>query len=440
MFMLKEEGILELHAKVTSLEDELRRIQKSRKLWRRGTLLVAALCASVGLFAQTPQGPLTLQSLAQRVSDLEKRVTNDEASGTNIPQTADTGTTPGKPAAGSTENNTIEQRVTQLETSLTQVQSQVTSLEAGLGTTKGTPVISTVIAPFKVVDQAGHVVMTVGKSTGQNFNALDLYNPGGLPVTSLYAGAGFARIELSDSNDASVAMGILPGEHASLSVKERSAHATLSTNGGIKTMGLYLGSKEGADDVALDLEGGVGNLFLLSGQQRVGSFSVTKDGNGAQLQVDGSTGTAIIGAPSSKSFGLRLYPSGGTASPNAGIIEDGKDSVSIGVGQNGKWLASIEKKAGTGIIGVLDGAGQKYLSAITNYEGGGGALQISNSSGQIVSLVDANPTNNQGRAVFTDAGGEPMVKIGAAGSHGDVLLGGNGKGLDLWTHMLTGLP
>ena len=82
----------------------------------------------------------------------------------------------------------------------------------------------------------------------------------------------------------------------------------------------------------------------------------------------------------------------------------------------------------------------KFISSLTSYEAGGGALQIANSSGQIVSLVDANPTNNQGRAVFTDAGGQPMAKIGAADSHGDVLLGGNGKGLDLWTHMLTGLP
>ena len=53
--------------------------------------------------------------------------------------------------------------------------------------------------------------------------------------------------------------------------------------------------------------------------------------------------------------------------------------------------------------------------------------------------MDANPANNEGRAVFTNAGGQPLAKIGAAGEHGDVLLGGPNKAVAVWEMALTGM-
>ena len=82
---------------------------------------------------------------------------------------------------------------------------------------------------------------------------------------------------------------------------------------------------------------------------------------------------------------------------------------------------------------------QKYLSNLTTHGNSGGDLELANASGQIVAFMDSNPNNNEGRAVFTSAGGEPLAKIGAAGPHGDVLLSGPNKTVPVWEMALTGM-
>lgn len=134
------------------------------------------------------------------------------------------------------------------------------------------------------------------------------------------------------------------------------------------------------------------------------------------LKVAGLNGNYVqIGTNAAGFSGVRVYAS--DSAKNA--------TVAMGV-----------RPDGSGGVGVAGKNG--FIAQMTDNKSGGGELQLSNSSGQIVSVIGANPANNEGHAVFTDAGGAPLVKIGAAGTHGDVLLGGPDKALAVWEMTLTG--
>jgi hypothetical protein len=315
MDMQENENIVDLRTRLAGLEAELLRLEKRRKAWRWSVFAMAVIGISISLMAQSAQGPVTLQSLAKRVTDLENRVTADEASGTNIPQTADNGSSPSTGKSSSSSSG-----------ELAALQKRVSTLESSVDYLVQTRSPDTLLAPFKVLGKDGKPVLTV-----------------------------------------------------------------------------------------------------------------TEEDGGGALRLFGAGGTsALIGSPHGQ-FGIRLYPANASR-PAAAMIIDPQGIPTIGVASNGKWRATMQIVSDQGHIGVKGSQSDAYLAALTSYPGGGGALQIALPSAQVVSLVDANPANNEGRAVFTNTGGQPLAKIGAAGSHGDVLIGGNGKAFELWGRMVAGLP
>lgn len=152
---------------------------------------------------------------------------------------------------------------------------------------------------------------------------------------------------------------------------------------------------------------------------------------------DAATGSAFIGAVPGKYFGVRLYEPG-TNTPTVAISENPQGGF-VAVGRPGVEKLVMKADNTTARIGVLDDSGQKYLSNLTTHAGGGGDLEIANAAGQVVAFMDANPNNSEGRAVFTNAGGEPLAKIGVAGPHGEVLLSGTNKTVAVWEMALTGM-
>jgi hypothetical protein len=181
---------------------------------------------------------------------------------------------------------------------------------------------------------------------------------------------------------------------------------------------------------------GSGTLEMKGAGGKAFTVGITAQGN-AFARWDAATGTAYIGAPTGKDFGVRLYTAGGKSTAVA--LSETEHSAVVAVGLHGTEKLVMKTDNTVGRIGVLDDSGNKYLSDLTARASGGGDLEIANSSGQLVASMDANPANNEGRAVFTNAGGEPLAKIGAAGPHGEVLLAGPNKTVAVWEMALTGM-
>jgi hypothetical protein len=181
---------------------------------------------------------------------------------------------------------------------------------------------------------------------------------------------------------------------------------------------------------------GSGTLEMKGAGGKSFTVGITDQGD-AFGRWNAATGSAFIGAPPGKDFGVRLYAAGGTTATVA--MSENTQSAIVAVGLHGVPKLVMRADGTGGRIGVLDDAGQKYLSNLTTHGSTGGDLELANASGQIVAFVDANPANNEGRAVFTSAGGEPLAKIGAAGPHGEVLLNGPNKTVAVWEMALTGM-
>jgi hypothetical protein len=181
---------------------------------------------------------------------------------------------------------------------------------------------------------------------------------------------------------------------------------------------------------------GSGKLEMKGPGGKSFTVGITDQGN-AFGRWDAATGSAYIGAPSGKDFGVRLYAAGGNTTTVA-MSESGQSAI-VALGLHGTAKVVMRADSTAGRVGVLDDSGQKYLSNLTTHGNSGGDLELANASGQIVAFMDANPNNNAGRAVFANAGGEPLAKIGAAGPHGDVLLGGPNKSVAVWEMALTGM-
>jgi hypothetical protein len=181
---------------------------------------------------------------------------------------------------------------------------------------------------------------------------------------------------------------------------------------------------------------GSGKLEMKGAGGKSLTVGITDQGN-AFGRWDAATGSAYIGAPPGKDFGVRLYAAGGNTTAVA--MSESDHSAVVAVGLHGVEKLVMRTDNTVGRIGVLDNSGQKYLSNLTTHGSGGGDLEIANASGQVVAFMDANPADTEGRAVFTNAGGEPLAKIGAAGPHGDVLLGGPNKTVAVWEMALTGM-
>jgi hypothetical protein len=181
---------------------------------------------------------------------------------------------------------------------------------------------------------------------------------------------------------------------------------------------------------------GSGKLEMKGGSGKSFTVGITDKGD-AFGRWDAATGSAYIGAPPGKDFGVRLYAAGGNTATVA-MSESGQSAI-IALGLHGIPKLLMRSDSTSARIGVLDDSGTKYLSNLTTHGSGGGDLELANASGQVVAFMDANPNNSEGRAVFTNAGGEPLAKIGASGPHGDVLLFGPNKSVPVWEMALTGM-
>ena len=157
--------------------------------------------------------------------------------------------------------------------------------------------------------------------------------------------------------------------------------------------------------------------------ERQGLYHRHRQHGDPDVRLDASDGSAYIGSPTGKNSGVRLFEPG-TENTVGAITETvgGGAVVAVGIHGISKVETRVDNKGAR--VGILDNSGQKYVSNLTTHGNGGGDLELANPSGQVVAFMDANPVNNEGCAVFTSAGGEPLAKIGAAGDHGDVLLGG----------------
>jgi hypothetical protein len=471
------------------LRERLDRLEKELRLRNRhhhqrtaaAVALVLTICISV--LAQSSAGPITLQSLSKRIDTLEQRVVNDEASGANIPQPAGNSSTPasgnGSSNSAGQANQALAKRVSDLEQEVAELKAEPTQqrfvndelriahLEAAIAQLRSASSsgpastqngIATLKAPFQIVGTSGQPILKVTEGA-QGSGDLQLLK-GGTAYTTLnwVEAINAGDILMTDSTGNAVTLGFTQ-DGPMLLLNDHGDRAYIAHRRATNSLGLYLG-KGDSTAVSVDLEGGVGNVHLFNGNDQVGAFSTTK--NGAKLQMNGpgggksvvagisdedsdpfvrvnsAGGSGLIGAPSGNAFGFRIYGADGKTA-NAGMIEDAQGNSSITIARQGIPRVSMAVGTSSGIIGVLDKAGGKYASSLTSYDGDGGALKIANSSGQIVAMVDANPTNNQGRAVFTDTGGNPLAKIGAAGAHGDVLLGGPDKAIAVWEFMLTGM-
>ncbi len=486
--MLKDGDILELRAKVADLEAELRRIQKRRKHWRQGALAAAVLCVSAALWAQTPQGPLTLQSLAQRVSDLEKRVTNDEASGTNIPQTADTGTTPGKPPAGSTANSdaNLEQRVSSLETNVTdlidlkiqerfvndelklsqleksfvQLQSQISASGQGPGTpaAKGKPATSTATAPFQVVNSSGKVLLSVEDDVlGAS---LKLFNSSGKDVVALQSIQDTGLGTFTDSSGDNTAIIGLSSGHPLVEVGEGKQYVAVGRMPGEPTtgMGVHVVGSSGEDLISLENSESRGNLLIRKNKTIVGIFAANAGNEGATLStfgdgarnaleagIDNDTGEptlsilskkgaqAKVGANASGSMGVRLFASGLGKVPIVTLADQLNGSGAVLVTDGKTPLAGIGVDEGHGRVGVTDG--KSWLGAIKS-NGDGAEVYVANATGQEIAVMSADPSTKTGQVLVYDSGGTPLGKMSIQGNHGDVQLNSGDKQVDVWKFLL----
>jgi hypothetical protein len=305
----------------------------------------------------------------------------------------------------------------------------------------GKPVINVDAATGETVTgpDGGSIVIGPGKGSSHQ-TAVRAYPPG---AASPVAGMGW----LNQGGDMWVGGASGSGAMASMTYDGNMAHIgaflpgttvyavelTRSTaNGG--AVQIRNGSQVMVGNLTTTTNGATLTLQDSEGQSFESGIGGT-DGN-AFASVTSKKGVAFLGSPNGKDFGVRLYaPDGST--PTAGLVEDGGGNASMGIGK-GQYRVKLQSSDTVGTMGVLGNDGQTFVSALTNYAGGGGALQVANGSGQIVSLVDSNPTTTEGRAVFTDSGGQPLAKIGVAGSHGEVLLFGGSKAVAVWEFMLTG--
>src|SRR5580698_943028 len=140
---------------------------------------------------------------------------------------------------------------------------------------------------------------------------------------------------------------------------------------------------------------GSGTLEMKGAGGKSFTVGITDQGD-AFGRWNAATGSAFIGAPPGKDFGVRLYAAGGTTATVA--MSENTQSAIVAVGLHGVPKLVMRADGTGGRIGVLDDAGQKYLSNLTTHGSTGGDLELANASGQIVAFVDANPANNEGRA------------------------------------------
>lgn len=168
----------------------------------------------------------------------------------------------------------------------------------------------------------------------------------------------------------------------------------------------------------------------------------TKVGNRvtAPFQVVDSSGKTILDVEAGADTfrGLRVYSQNQSFAQIGTHAETGYANVSVHLpGHDDSRVVMGMYKDGRPVIGILNDSG--IATTEITEENGGGDVRFANSGGLVTALVGNNPKNDEGHANFYSAAGNPMAEIGAAGNHGDVLLGSaGGKEVWVWEMTLTG--
>ncbi len=153
------------------------------------------------------------------------------------------------------------------------------------------------------------------------------------------------------------------------------------------------------------------------------------DSNGVEiLDVEGGAGTFR---------GLRVYTkndsfaqlgtsdAAGYANIAVHLPGDQSPRIAMGILGSGRPVFAIRNSSGV------------LTSEVTEVNGGGQAA-FTNPAGLTVALIGDDPKNAEGHAQLMDPGGTIKVDLGPVGTHGDIVLYGNGKSIPVWAFMLLG--
>jgi BMFP domain-containing protein YqiC len=153
----------------------------------------------------------------------------------------------------------------------------------------------------------------------------------------------------------------------------------------------------------------------------------------APFQVVSTSGKVLMSVEDWKSGtagGMKVYaPNGGYVQVGPGVAGWSAVRVFSAPG-NLQVMMGLETATLPG-MSIMSTGGKDYVHI--SEAGDNGEVDLSNSSGQVVAIIGANPTNGEGHADFMDTAGVPLAVMGAAGDHGDVVLyGQGGKRIPVW--------
>jgi hypothetical protein len=177
------------------------------------------------------------------------------------------------------------------------------------------------------------------------------------------------------------------------------------------------------------------NAFPNSPSSKIGTKVV------APFFVTDSDGNIImvVDAPAKGTVsGLTIYnPDGSFVQVGPG--QSGFSGVRVYDGRVGAaaraFMGLLENSRPGFALAKADGS----LSTGISTSGENAEMDFYNSSGKVAAVIGANPENGEGHAIFKDAGGTTLARIGAAGTHGDVILEGDGNRIPVWEFTLVGV-
>jgi len=329
----------------------------------------------------------------------------------------------------------LELRVSHLEQALAQMQKQGNPQPSGK---QSEPPAETgtervVVAPFLVMNSEGHAIFQVEDSQGGKVSINDAEgNPVALLDTGklmLRTNKGYAGAAVDSSGNPFLT--VTAGGHAAIGVDPNTGAIGLRLSAKTVPNASNIGIWQ--QDVSLDLEGGVGNLHLFHGNDTVGLLSVNPGGKGAKLQLNDTSGTAgftagislagegfakavskagaavSIGTYLDGPFGVRIESQDG-GPPSAGMFVGSDKNGTVYAGAPGKIRTLMNTDGGQGYMAVVNDAGVSVVE-LTN-TAIGGSIRAALPGGQTVAEVEAFAEGGHG--IFTNNGGKPLIKLGAA--------------------------
>ena len=162
----------------------------------------------------------------------------------------------------------------------------------------------------------------------------------------------------------------------------------------------------------------------------------------APFQVVDSAGNVIVdveaGTTNGTFRGLRAYAMNGSFAQLGNRDPSFYANVSVHAPHDDKPKVAIGIRADNGlpVVSIIGSDGKATAEMTQNSSGG--EMHFYNLSGQLTTIIGTNSGNGEGHAVFADANQNPLLIMGAAGDHGDVILGDGKKSIPIWEMALTG--